>query len=529
MRRNGLISLIFIVVLAGAGMALTLVAGNEPLLGLDLQGGVSVVYEPAEATDDESLDQAIAIIRQRIDAIGVAEPEITRQGDAIIVQVPGVKDRERVLELVGQTAELRFRPVLGSLPPGDTTEGDEESEDTTTTTGADESTTTTAGDNTTTTTASTTTTAPADGSGGLTTREEDVPEAPVVLAQYGEEGQEEARYRLGPVPGVETPEDNPETLPLTGEILSDARAELVGTGQWVVSLEIKGDRIDDFNAISSECFNGSANCPPQGVSDDGAPRGRLAIALDGRVESAPTINSPSFAADQISISGSFDEGAAKDLALVLRYGALPVELEAQQTQTVSASLGKDALDAGVTAGIIGLALVALYMLVYYRLLGLVAILSLGVSATMLWTVIAYLGESQGLALTLAGVTGIIVSIGIAVDSNVVFYEHLKEGVWKGRTLRTAVDGSFRSAFSTIVKADVASLIGAGILYFLTIGPVRGFALYLGLSTVLDLIASYFFMRPLTLMLARSGRLQDRPHLSGMPRGTGELSKEGAPA
>ena len=259
-----------------------------------------------------------------------------------------------------------------------------------------------------------------------------------------------------------------------------------------------------------ECFNRRPTCPT----------GQLAIVLDGRVVSAPNINAESFQADAISISGSFDEGEAKDLALVLRYGSLPVELEAQQTQSVSASLGKDALDAGVTAGIIGLALVFLYMVIYYRLLGFVAILSLLISASLLWTIIAYLGENQGLALTLAGVTGIMVSIGVAVDSNVVFYEHLKEDVARGRSLRTAVDGSFASAFSTIVKADIASLIGAAILYFLTVGPVRGFALYLGMSTMLDLVASYFFMRPLAVMLVKSKRLQDRPRLFGMPRPKG---------
>jgi preprotein translocase subunit SecD len=194
-----------------------------------------------------------------------------------------------------------------------------------------------------------------------------------------------------------------------------------------------------------------------------------------------------------------------------------VELEPQQTQSVSASLGRDALDAGILAAIIGLILVFVYMVAYYRLLGFIAMCSLLVAGALLWTVVAWLGESQGLALTLAGVTGIILSIGVAVDSNVVFYEHLKEDYYRGRSLRSTVDGSFASAFSTILKADIASLIGAAILYFLTVGPVRGFALFLGLSTVLDLVASYFFMRPLTLMLVRLPSLQDRPAWFGMPR------------
>ncbi|WP_436796220.1 protein translocase subunit SecD [Actinospongicola halichondriae] len=529
MRRNGLYSLIFIVLLAAAGLTTTVVSGNEPLLGLDLQGGVSVVLQPTEDTNDEAIGQAIEIIRQRVDGIGVAEPEIARQGDAIVVQLPGVKDRERALELVGQTAELRFRPVLQVIPPElanldpndlqpdeSTTTTVAEDESTTTTTaaeGSDESgfgiapgesaaplqTDDTTGD-TTTTTEAPTTSAPVEtpdltGLEGLalTDPADDVAEEPVTLSEYDDDGNEVLRYRLGPTEA-------------TGTILSGAEARLGNIADWTVGVTIKGGSIDEFNDIAFRCFNRDASCPT----------GQLAIVLDSQVQSAPSINEPSFAADAISISGTFTEGEAKDLALVLRYGSLPVELEPQQTQSISASLGQDALDAGVIAGLLGLALVALYMVIYYRLLGVVAILSLSVSAALLWTLIAYLGENQGLALTLAGVTGIIVSIGVAVDSNVVFYEHLKEDVWRGRTLRTAVDGSFTSAFSTIVKADVASLIGAGILYMLTVGPVRGFALYLGLSTMLDLVASYFFMRPLAVMLVKSERLQDKPRWFGMP-------------
>lgn len=449
MRRNGLLSLIFIVVLSGGGIVWTVAADNEPLLGLDLQGGVSVVLEPTEKADSEAIGQAIEIIRQRVDAIGVAEPEISRQGDAIVVQLPGVDDRARALELVGQTAELRFRPVLQALPPGD--EGSE-----------------------------------------LST--EDEPEDEVVLAQVDDEGNEVGRFRLGPAEA-------------TGDILRGASAQLFELGQWQVAVEVRGGRIDEFNAIAAECFNGAATCPSR----------QLAIVLDERVVSAPAINAPAFDADGISITGQFTEREAKDLALVLKYGALPVELEAQQTRSVSASLGEDALDAGVIAGLIGLGLVTLYMVVYYRLLGAVAILSLLVAAALLWTVVAWLGSSQGLALTLAGVTGVILSVGVAVDSNVVFYEHLKEEVSKGRSLRAAVDGSFASAFSTIVKADLASLIGAAILYWLTVGPVRGFAFFLGLSTLLDLVAAYFFMRPVTLMLVKSRRLQGRRRLFGMPK------------
>ena len=214
------------------------------------------------------------------------------------------------------------------------------------------------------------------------------------------------------------------------------------------------------------------------------------------------------------ISGAFDEDEAKNLALVLRFGALPVEFERDDVRTVSATLGEGTLRAGVVAGLVGLALVGLYMLAYYRLLGLVAICSLAVSGATLWSIIAWLGESQGLALTLAGATGIIVSIGVQVDSNIVYYERIKEEVRRGRAVRSAADGSFKAAFATIIWADLASLIGAGVLYQLTTGTVRGFALYLGITTLIDLAVSFFFMRPLVVVIARR-LVKEKPSRLGL--------------
>jgi preprotein translocase subunit SecD len=292
---------------------------------------------------------------------------------------------------------------------------------------------------------------------------------------------------------------------LTGEALEGATASLTpGTGEWVVLPTFKSGEggIDAFNAVAATCFSKGPECPT----------GQLAITLDGEVISAPTIQTPSFERDQVQVTGEFDESEARDLALVLRYGALPVELEPQQVQVVSATIGEDALRAGVIAGLVGVVAVALYMVLFYRLLGVVAMMSLLISGSFLWAFIAYLGESRGLALTLAGVTGIIVSIGVALDSNVVYYEHVKEDVYLGRTVRSAVERSFQGAFSTIVKADVASLIGAGLLYWLTVGPVRGFAFYLGLATILDLVISWFFMRPAVIWLGRTRMVARRPSL-----------------
>jgi preprotein translocase subunit SecD len=304
---------------------------------------------------------------------------------------------------------------------------------------------------------------------------------------------------------------------LTGDSLETARAALP-QGQWVVNPQFKegADGIDKFNAAAATCYNAAATCPPQGSTQQGKPVGALAIVLDGRVISAPRIQAPNFQRDEIQISGNFTERSARDLATVLKYGALPVELEQQQAQIVSATLGRDALHAGLWAGLVGFILVAIYMVAFYRLLGLVALAKLMIEMALLWSIVSWLGESQGLALTLAGVTGLIVSIGVSLDSNVVYYEHLKEDIRNGRTVRSATDKSFAASFRTIVAADLASLIGAGLLWWLTIGPVRGFALFLALSTALDLFASYFFMRPAVRLVTQSDLAATHPKWFGLP-------------
>jgi preprotein translocase subunit SecD len=520
MRRKIWLPLIFIVVVAVGGLAATLLAGNSPELGLDLQGGVSVVLEPTSKASNDALSQSLEIIRDRVDALGVAEPDITRQGNAVVVQLPGVKNRDRALELVGETAELRFRPVLQDLTGSEVIQPDENTTTTTTPEGGGSTTTTTAGGSTTTapdenaagiplgesagaaqepstTTAppTATTTAPGAPTGSepvqLTSREDDKPDATVTLA--GKDG--EGVYQLGPALA-------------TGEIVSSARAE-IPQGQWIVGLSMKGgaNGIDKFNEIAAQCNPPSQVCPT----------GRLAIVLDSVVQSAPTINEPSYSKDSISISGSFSEGEAKDLALVLRYGSLPVELERQSVQTVSASLGEDSLRAGIIAGIVGLIMVAVYMLLYYRALGVVMIVGVGMSGALLYTIVSWMGETRGLALTLAGVTGIIVSIGVTVDSYVVFFERLKDEVKAGRTLRTSTERAFKRAFRTILAADISSFLGAAVLWWLTVGSVRGFAFFLGLSTVLDVIVAWFFTRPAVMLLSRNRFFTEMPGF-GVARG-----------
>jgi preprotein translocase subunit SecD len=539
MRRKQLTPLVFILVTAAAALGATFLTDTSPQLGLDLQGGVSVVLQPTKESSDEALSQTIEIIRSRVDALGVAEPEIARQGDAVVVQLPGVENQQRALELVGDTAELRFRPVLSQVSKAQL-EALEDATSTTTTTAADGSTTTTTAadgsttttapvtdqsgvgiatpfqDPTTSTTAPTTTTTVADGSTTTTTtpieipsfeltpREEDVFEEPVTVE--GECGDEECIYELGPAGA-------------SGQIVSDADAELGQNGQWSVALTIKGgESIDAFNALAAECFAQAATCPTS----------QLAIVLDSVVQSAPTIQQASFERDQIQISGSFTEGEAKDLALVLRYGSLPVNLEPQTVQTVSPTLGEDSLRAGLIAGLAGLGLVVLYMIVYYRALGVVVLLGLLVWSALNYAIICWLGETRGLALSLAGVTGLVVSVGVTVDSYVVYFERLKDDVRLGRTLRASTARSWKRAFRTIIAANVSSLIGAVLLYVLTVGPVRGFAFFLALATALDVVVAWFFIRPVVGLMGRS-RLFTEARWWGVARGLGSTARPGSPA
>jgi preprotein translocase subunit SecD len=489
----------------------TLASGNSPVLGLDLQGGVSVVLSPVGNYKSDSLDVAVDVIRNRVDSLGVAEPEITRQGDDIVVDLPGVKDRDRAQRLVGRTAELRFRPVLSLVAP--------KGSDTTTTTTAPTGTTAPGSEATTTTT----TTLPADEAAALATAEAAIascdpsavavlPEVPstkvakdkrdrcVVLPGRDPKG---VRYFLGPTA-------------LTGKGVDSAKSEFQSGEGYVVVVDMNGDGNDAFNKLAAAQY---AQPSPSGSTG----RGAIAITLDGVVQSAPEVQTPSFDGSvQITGgTGGFPTDEANDLAKLINYGSLPVQLKQVNVENVSPTLGSDQLRAGIIAGLIGLALVALYMLAFYRLLGLVVIFGLVLSGMTLYTIVTYLGQSQGLALTLAGVTGIIVSAGVTVDSYVVYFERLKDEVRAGATVRACADRAFHRSFRTILAADLVSLIGAAVLYLLAIGGVRGFALFLGLSTVIDLVLSYFVMYPLVVLMSR------RPHLVTM-KGIGMAAGLDAP-
>ncbi|CAN5455542.1 protein translocase subunit SecD [soil metagenome] len=509
MRRRLILSLIGILVIAYGSMAAVVATGSHPALGLDLQGGISVTQraKPGTPFSDESMNLAVEKLRERVDALGVAEPEILRQGDTIVVNLPGVKNQRQAEQLVQITGQLYLRPVLGcqtlTVPDGSSTTTDPNS--TTTSSGA--TTSTQAGgparpaspnNSTTTSTPSpTTSTTPGSTTPGSTTTTAPVPldehgfplqQSDPTIAQYLPLKGDAAVYcQVGPAQG-------------TGEVFSDSAAAHVINGGWGVTVELRDGAkgLDIWNSIAAQCFNRAAACPT----------GQLGIELDGTIQSAPTMNQANFTSG-VEITGDFTEGEARNLARVLNSGAIPVQLQLESVENVSPTLGKDSLRAAWISGLVGVVLVLIFMMLYYRMLGVIAAIGVTVSGSLLWSTISLLSKTQGLALSLSGIAGIIVSVGVTIDSYVVFFERLKDEVRSGKTLRNSAQRGFAGAWRTIVIADLVSLIGAFVLWYLTVGAVRGFAFFLGLSTLLDLFVAYFFTRPVVLLLARTKWMERR--------------------
>jgi preprotein translocase subunit SecD len=488
-RRNWIFLITTVVLVIGTFLG-ALALDKSPVLGLDLQGGVSVVLSPQGKYNQDSLDVAIDVIRNRVDSFGTLEPEISRSGSDVVIDLPGVKDRQKAVRLVGQTAQLRFRPVLANIAPEGTTPS---------------TTTTTAAPGASTTAPTTTTTLPkneADAAANAaiascdstligqltsvptTSRANDLADKCIVAKDRFTK----ARYLLGPTA-------------MTGKGVSSAKSQFQAGQGYVVVMDLNGDGQSKFNALAAKSFG------------QPSPTDQVAIVLDGIVQSNPAFQTSTFGSSVQITGGSngFSQSEAEDLAKLINYGALPVVLKQVNVENVSPSLGKDQLHAGILAGIIGLALVAIYMLVFYRLLGVVVIAGIALSGMALFTLVAWLLPALGITIVLglSGVTGIIVSVGITVDSYIVYFEKMKDELRAGATVRSCVDRSFTKSFRTILAADLVSLIGAVVLYTLAIGSVRGFALFLGISTVLDLLVSYFFMHPLVSILAR------KPHLVRM--------------
>ncbi len=485
-KRSLWISLLTIVLVTMIMLVATLAAGWAPKLGLDLAGGLSVVYETHTPVTQAEVDTITTILNERVG--GSSGATVSSQGTAtcpdkvhrcalIGASVPGQKNTQQILDRLGKTAQLFFRPATCFAPAFTVAKGQTGNPGPLPTCAAT-SQLTAANLAVNTSTGQATQNPPADTAFTTypsTSPLNDAKAATVLLP--GPPGQGTQRYVLGPAQ-------------VTGSQIKSANASLSQTGQWTVNINFSPAGATAWDALAQQQFHAI-----------------IGIDLDGQVISAP-ITQPSQQsftsfAGQVQISGSFTEDQAKALATELNYGALPVKLDQQTIQTVSPSLGKSSLQAGLISGLIGLILVMIYTIVYYRLLGLVVVSGLALTGALLWSIIAIMGQSQGTTIDLAGVIGIIVSIGITVDSYIVYFERLKDEARSGRTVRTSVDRGFKSAFRTVLAADFVSLLGAVVLYFFSIGPVRGFALFLGLSTVLDVIVTYFFTRPFVILLGRS--------------------------
>ncbi len=497
--RRRLIGLFVVLVLAWGGLGVLTALDYRPKLGLDLQGGTSVLLTAPDGTEEDVLAQAVEQMRRRIEAIGgVQEPEIQISGaNTVLVQLPGVSDEERALDAIGRTGLLSFRPVLGSTPGLIGPLGAEFVDPTTSTTLPD--TTSTTGSPTTTDVAPTTT-APEtaspeippellesiDPQSGLTISDDPAKESylPYLNSIFGQ-----------PIPSV---------LHLGPARVMGDSIELASPGfdqagaQWLVQLE--------FDSVGADAFADLTGAAAGFPSGD--PRRQIAIVLDGEVVSSPAVNedvSPGegIAGGQAIITvGSQEE--SEDLGILLRYGALPIAFERSQVNKVSATLGTDSLRIGVISGLAGLLLVAVALVLYYRALGVVAVVGLTVFGSLLVALFSLLGEARGLTLTLAGVTGIIVSIGITADSYIVYFERIKDEIRNGKKVRSATTDAFKSAYRTILTADFVSLLAAALLYVLAVGPVKGFALSLGIATVLDIVIARSFTRRAAWVVAHTG-------------------------
>jgi preprotein translocase subunit SecD len=498
------IALVGVVVLASI---IGLVTGTRPLLGLDLVGGISVVLQGPPGTKQDTMQKALETIRNRIDALGVAEPEVSLVGDRNIqVEVPGLArgntspnptgkgfcattstgeslgcsfasraaaqaqiqsvGQQRLLDLIGRTARLEERQVQNdqAYVPGKT---------------------------------HITSCPPAFGSTRgcdnpkfvqCPTSQPDKPGcsnedlASKTVTYVSKDGR--TAYTLGPVQ-------------ITGDAIAKATAVYRTAGQtqsaaptgWLVQFSTTGAGAKLFGDVTQRLMHQ-----------------RLAIILDRQVESAPTIQGQITTDGEIT--GQFTEQEAKDLALVLNVGALPVELSKQNVETVSPTLGKASLHQGLIAGIAGLILLMVYLAFYYRLLGVVTWIGMAIWALLALTLVSVMGTTVGYSLSLAGIAGIIVSLGITADSYIVFYERLKDEVRGGKTLRTAVVPAFKRAWRTIYTADIVTILAAAVLYLVSIGSVRGFALTLGFATALDMFVVYFFKRPTVFLIARNPKIEN---------------------
>ena len=475
-------------------------ASHEARLGLDLRGGTQVILTPELAPGTEGvltqdqINQTVEIIRQRVNGFGVAEAEVTVQGSganaAIVVTVPGVNP-EGITNLLKQTARLDFRAVLA------------------------------AGSGVEIAIPSASPTASPSASPKAVVQPTELPIQAATSDELYEQYLSLNCFTPGLLQGGRADDPTKYMLTcskdgfekfvlapafITGDQVSDSQASLPqqGAGGWMVTLDFDSQGATKLSEASIT------------LSKLPSPQNRFGIVLDGLVVSAPFFSEP-ILGGKAQIEGSFKAEEAKQLSQVLRYGALPVTLNIAESTSISPTLGQDQLSAGLLAGAIGLILVVIYLLIYYRALGFVAVFSLIVAAGFLWLLIIALGRSIGFTLTLAGIAGAIVAIGITADSFVVYFERIRDEIRDGKSLRVATELAWVRARRTLLAADFVSLLAAVVLYALSVGSVRGFAFTLGLTTVIDVLVAFWFTHPLVTYFGKSSWAESGGILTGVSR------------
>ncbi|MCU1578639.1 MAG: preprotein translocase subunit SecD [Rhodoglobus sp.] len=499
------IIIVGLIALNGAGV---LFAGSTwaPKLALDLEGGTQIILAPklesGQTVSADQLNQAVSIIRQRIDASGVSEAEINTQGSQnIVVSIPGIPDDE-TLRRIESSAKLEFRPVIYTEAAPTAATGNTATPTPTPTPTPSPS------------LATTSTASPTDASDpnwvspalfqqyqnfdckSLDVLQTNVAPADQPLITCQDNGS--AKFILGPVE-------------VAGTTIADATSGLitnsqgVSTGQWGVFITFDDKGTAEFAKVTQRLFGYDPNTDV---------RNRFAIVLDGKVISAPTTQGI-ITDGKPQISGSFTQASAKTLADQLKFGALPISFTVQSNDTISATLGSSQLISGLLAGLIGLILVVLYSVVQYRALASVTIASLVIAATITYLLITLLSWQNGLRLSLAGVAGLIVAIGITADSFIVYFERIRDELRDGRGLESAVEAGWKRAIRTVIASDTVNLLAASILFALAVGNVRGFALTLGLTTIIDLIVVSLFTHPILQLISRTRFFGEGHRFSGL--------------
>ena len=538
---------------------------TTPKLGLDLAGGTTVTLTAKTSNGKnppaEQMDQAVKIMTQRVNGLGVSDAEVAKQGsNNIVVNVPG-EGQSRVVSLIGTTAKLQFRQVFASADGRSATgatPAPSPSESAGKKGGADGRSPSPTASPTTSASPSATPrgralsealaaptpkpsdtanpspspssplvqpsapTAPAQNYPGVTDKavikqfEElecyngdrhaaganDPNRKFVAACDQDEENGQVTKYILGPVRVLGENVDSANAMPPNAQ---------QGQASWSVSLKFDGKGAKQFGAVTTDASRAYQ-------TDPSSPQAQVAIVLDGQVVSAPAIREGAITGGTASIDGppeSFNQQYATDLANVLKYGALPLEFTQSSIDEVSSTLGSDQLTGGLIAGAIGLGLVLLYCLFYYRGLGLVAVSSLIVASAVTYLAVVILGEGMGFRLSLPHIIGLIVSIGITADSFIVYFERLRDELRAGRKLRSSVENAWKRARRTILVADAVTFLAALVLYFLAVGGVAGFAFAMGLTTLIDVVVVFFFTKPMVALLSRTAFFGRGHPMSGL--------------